>query len=190
MNDIERRRMITQESIDRELKNIKPIEVQVDISDKTFCERYIVYQYEPDTISKVKKLFKFVSDATNGFRDTMNCMKGYIRKKYLFFICINEYSKKIVGYCIIKNPLTKPETTTLIHPKCRNLGLSYRIRDCALNHAYANNLLSGDIVYSAAHNKNIPSIVSILRSGFIIIKFSDSDNYIHFEKYMGKGANL
>jgi hypothetical protein len=112
--------------------------------------------------------------------DTFEHVKNYFVQKWpgcgIFYN--DSWGPRLVGYCFIKRPYEHPETTTFIHPKFRRCGFSYLIRNFAIN----NILITGTVIYSACDKKNIPSLKSLLRSGFEIVNLTDNDGLIHLEK--------
>jgi len=142
---------------------------------------YINRVLDLDKEQEVIALFEFVNAATNCFADTLFRLHKYLENGWLGYGCFDLESEKLVAYCFVKNPRTKPETTTLVHPEHRNKGLSYILRSFAISDVIVHGKIIGKTIYSAAHKDNISSIVSLLHGKFRIISISE-DDYIHFER--------
>lgn len=110
-------------------------------------------------------------------------VRKYFENQWLGYGCYKNY--KMIGYCFIKKPLERPETTTVVHSKYRNLGIATKLRNYAINHAIKNKLIKGNVIYSACDDWNIASLKSLLNSGYKIYGFTndnDGHNRIQLKK--------
>ena len=132
-----------------------------------------------------KLLWEFVADVIKNYdiTDMPKHVQTYIDNKWLGYgVFIHKVGiETLIAYCFIKRPIEHPETTTVELEQHRGQGISYRIRDYAMQDAIANKLLVGDTIYSGTHKNNIESLVSVLRSGFKIISMN-TDGFINLER--------
>jgi GNAT superfamily N-acetyltransferase len=77
---------------------------------------------------------------------------------------------KMIAYCFVKNPKTRPETLTVVHSQYRNNGIATKLRDWVLEQRE----FLGNIVYSASELNNPASIKSLLKSGYQVFDVTKS----------------
>lgn len=119
------------------------------------------------------EVFQMTEKTDMMYHAALYIFRGYLG--YGIFI-----KKSLIGYCVIKNPNTHPETTTVIAKKWRGNGFSIEIRNYAIRHAIEHGFLVGDTIFSATHISNTPSLRSILRSGYVVDRLTEYDSQIHF----------
>lgn len=142
---------------------------------------YTFRKIDPSNEKDRKAIWDFVAEVTKkyGKTDMPEHVQNYIEKGWLGYGVF--VPAGLIGWCFIKRPQEHPETTTVILEKYRGEGLSYNIRNYAIDHALSYGMLEGDTIYSGTHKDNIASLVSILHSGFKIVSMN-ADGFINLEK--------
>jgi hypothetical protein len=113
-------------------------------------------------------------------------VKSYFTKKWIgygMFVQINPTTAedKLIAYCFVKNPKSRPETMTVVHIDYRNMGIATELRDYAISrHEFI-----GHIIYSAVKLDNPSSFKSILKSNFNVFDVT-KDGYIQLIKILYK----
>jgi len=85
----------------------------------------------------------------------------------------------LIAYCFVKNPTTRPETTTVVHSKYRNRGIATELR----NEVLKMREFTGHIVYSSVKLDNPASFKSILKSGYSVFDVT-KDGYVQLMKIL------
>ena len=141
-------------------------------------------------IKNINDIFKVISDKRNIKKREKEIIKTYFKKGwpiYGYYEEVEEKGKggllettaKLVGFCVIKYPKTRPETLTVVLSEFRNKSVARVIRDYAIG----DRKFKGNLVYSDVHISNPASLKSVLNSKFQVFDFT-KDGYIHLIKVL------
>lgn len=130
------------------------------------------------------KVLKVLQETDNPEFDII--VHRYFENKWLGYGAFNNFTNKLIGYCFVKHPNERPETSTVVHSYYRNLNIGTLLRNYVIDDCIKYKRIVGNIIYSACNKNNIPSLKSLLNSGYKIITITE-DNNIQLEYHIENG---
>jgi hypothetical protein len=130
--------------------------------------------------TEIKKIILCLGNGkeTNVKDQDKKIIKKYFKLGWIGYGKFNGYGT-LLGYCFVKNPLTRPETMTVVRESYRNTGIATELR----NYALEQREFVGHIIYSSVQLNNPASFKSILKSGYQVFDVT-RDGYIQLIKIL------